>query len=511
MQVTTSTRPPLERQAWIPAAVRRFALLLNVGLAFKLALTLLVLTGLTTGFIIWQTERDTYQLLLDIGRAQARAYLAGIELQVQSDAPDMDPAKLQIIIGKAVTGERANLDFRIEHLFVIDRQGRIIASNQPEHLGSSLGSRPYVVQALAENRMISPDGLTFRTPVDGENAPEVPTIDVVMPLHVGGAVAPVGSVELEMDLSGSAQILKKQYWDIRRDLLTKLGLLMVGFGVLSFVVLDRQVIRRLADMARVARSIAQGNLRLRLRKQGSDEIGALAEALNQMTDSLENTIVDLKQTQLLAMTKLAELAEKRDPDTGAHLERIPLYCRVLASALRRDSPYAALLDDEYVATLVESSPLHDIGKVGIPDRILQKPGRLSAEEFATMQRHTAIGADVLAGADFLDMARDMARHHHERYDGNGYPDGLSGDQIPLAARIVSVADMYDALTSRRVYKEAYTHAEAFALMRAPASHEQASAILAGESGGRFDPHVMQAFLQSEAEFKAIRERFADET
>jgi putative two-component system response regulator len=125
-----------------------------------------------------------------------------------------------------------------------------------------------------------------------------------------------------------------------------------------------------------------------------------------------------------------------------------------------------------------------------------------------MQRHVLIGADVLSGAHFLSMARDMALYHHERYDGTGYPYGLSGKDIPLPARILALADMYDALTSRRVYKEAYTHAEASAIIQQAVSHEQASEILARASGSRFDPDVMQAFQSSAPEFQRIRQRFS---
>lgn len=229
----------------------------------------------------------------------------------------------------------------------------------------------------------------------------------------------------------------------------------------------------------------------------------------QASTRLEEIIADLKRTQFLALTKLAELAEKRDPDTGEHLQRIPRYCRVLAEALRRDSALASLLDDDYIERLVEASPLHDIGKVGIPDAILLKPGPLTESEFAIMQRHALIGADVLSGAEFMQMARDMALCHHERYDGSGYPNGLAGDAIPLAARIVALADMYDALTTRRAYKEALTHTQAFEMIKEALPHDRVSALLAEQSGRHFDPHVMDAFLRSEAEFRKICEEFAD--
>jgi putative two-component system response regulator len=248
---------------------------------------------------------------------------------------------------------------------------------------------------------------------------------------------------------------------------------------------------------------------MRAPESGGDEIGMLAQTFNRMTDALEKNILDLKRTQILTMTKLAELAEKRDPDTGSHLQRIPLYCRALAEELRRDSPYAEMLTDDYMDALAEASSLHDIGKVGVPDAILQKPGPLTPDEFEIIRRHPLIGADVLSGAEFLAMARDIALCHHERYDGKGYPHGLAGEEIPLSARIVAVADMYDALTSRRAYKEALSHAQAFEMLKEPVSHERAATILAKQSGRHFDPEVMRALLRSEAAFREIRDRFSD--
>ncbi|MBI4788564.1 MAG: HAMP domain-containing protein [Chloroflexi bacterium] len=492
-----------------PSPPRQRLLRLGASLAFKLALSLLILTVLTTVLILWRTEQDTYLLLLDFGKAQARIFLSDVEEHIEINAPDLDPGQLQPIIAHFMSEAPGGLDFRIEHLFVADRDGKIIATNRNERLGTTRALDPVLARAVDENRMAFSEELNYRQPATSNDARLVPTMDVVMPLHSIRATWPTGLLGVELDLSASAEILRNRYWGIRRDLLANLGLLIGGFGVLSFVVVRRQIIRPVIEMARVAQSISNGDLRRRIPSRGDDEIGALANALNQMTDSLQATIADLKRTEIVAMTKLTELAETRDPDTGAHLQRIPGYCRVLAEALRRDPTYADQLDDEYIQTLLESCVLHDIGKVAIPDTILLKPGPLDADEFAVMRQHALAGADVLSGAEFLDMAREMALCHHERYDGAGYPRGLSGEQIPLAARIVALADMYDALTSRRVYKEAYSHEKAFALIREPVSHETASALLAEESGRHFDPHVMEAFLGSEHEFRKIREQFAD--
>jgi len=205
----------------------------------------------------------------------------------------------------------------------------------------------------------------------------------------------------------------------------------------------------------------------------------------------------------LIIFSLAKLAESRDPETGTHLERMREYCRVLAEHLSRHPKFADQVDGEYVQTIYLTSPLHDIGKVGIPDCVLLKPGRLTDREFSVMKKHTIIGGETLTaaarehpGAEFLRMARDIALSHHEQLDGSGYPFGLAGEEIPLSGRIVALADVYDALTTKRVYKSAF-------------SHDVARSIVLEGKGVHFDPDIVDSFLQNEEEFVAIQRRFAD--
>jgi putative two-component system response regulator len=200
---------------------------------------------------------------------------------------------------------------------------------------------------------------------------------------------------------------------------------------------------------------------------------------------------------------LAKLAESRDPETGAHLERVQSYAQVLAAELLRQGLHPDLVDASYVKLIHETSPLHDIGKVAIPDFVLLKPGRLSDDEFDIMKSHTTLGAQTLRaaaarrpGTRFLIVAGEIAASHHEKWDGTGYPDGLKGTDIPLSGRIVAVADVYDALTSKRVYKPAFTHAAA-------------KSILIKDRGTHFDPDVVDAFLANEQKFIEIQTRYAD--
>lgn len=209
------------------------------------------------------------------------------------------------------------------------------------------------------------------------------------------------------------------------------------------------------------------------------------------------------ETCELAIFALAKLAESRDFETGTHVERVQRYARLLAEQLATTEKYKGLIDEDYIRLIHQTTPLHDIGKVGIPDAILLKPGKLDADEMKIMQTHAELGAKTLdaalerfPNARFLQMARNIAATHHEKYDGSGYPHGLAGDQIPLCGRIVALADVYDALTSRRVYKPAIPH-------------QQARAIILRESGGHFDPDIVAAFVAREAGFVEIMESLAD--
>lgn len=220
------------------------------------------------------------------------------------------------------------------------------------------------------------------------------------------------------------------------------------------------------------------------------------------TKHMEKQLLESSQlidtSRQAAIFGLARLAECRHDDTGAHLVRIREYTRILATELATYPDLQHILTESFVEDLCLFSMLHDIGKVGIPDAILLKPGKLTTEEFEAMKRHCEYGGTALSSAEkssqsltFLRMGQDISSFHHEQWDGNGYPNGLSGQEIPLSARIVALADVYDALTSTRSYKPAY-------------SHDQACRIIVEDSGRKFDPTIVNAFLKTEQEFKTSR-------
>jgi putative two-component system response regulator len=240
-------------------------------------------------------------------------------------------------------------------------------------------------------------------------------------------------------------------------------------------------------VARVSTHIELHQLRAALTKRGQE----LAEQVDQQVE-------EITSSQFATIFALTRLAESRDDNTGHHLDRVKAFCSILATHARDHDLWNETVDDTFIRNIYHASSLHDIGKVAIPDAILLKPGKLDEREFQIMQTHTQRGADTLEEVrsqypanGFLHMGIDIARSHHERWDGTGYPDNLKGEQIPLAARIMALADVYDALQSERCYKPAFPH-------------EKCCHIITEKSEGQFDPTLIDAFRVVEDEFRTIR-------
>jgi putative two-component system response regulator len=224
-------------------------------------------------------------------------------------------------------------------------------------------------------------------------------------------------------------------------------------------------------------------------------------------DNLEMLVqqrtTELELTQEVTIESMGSLAEYRDPETGGHIQRTKYYIEALAQELSNNPKYREILDQEVIKALRKSAPLHDIGKVGVPDHILLKPEKLTSEEFEAMKLHTIYGRDAigkaekrLGGNSFLHYALEIAESHQEKWDGSGYPNGWTGEHIPLSGRLMAVADVYDALISKRVYKP-------------PFSHTRAREIINEGRGSHFDPDIVDAFLAIDERFREIALQFAD--
>jgi putative two-component system response regulator len=238
------------------------------------------------------------------------------------------------------------------------------------------------------------------------------------------------------------------------------------------------------------------------------ELKAARNYLEKQNEILEKKVIErtqqMEELQDVAMVAMGSLAETRDPDTGNHIRRTQRYVKILANHLKDHPLFRDYLTPEIITALYKSAPLHDIGKVGVPDKILLKPGKLTNEEFEEMERHTTYGRDAIAAAEknissadnFLVFAKEIGYFHQEKWDGSGYPTAIKGNEIPISARLMAIADVYDALISRRVYKP-------------PFPHEKAVAIIQEGRGSHFDPDMVDAFLEISDEFYTISQRYTD--
>ncbi len=351
-----------------------------------------------------------------------------------------------------------------------------------------------VVDDLPENiqvvkALLEPHGYDIRTAQNGIEAlefvaltpPDLILLDLVMPGMDGFEVCR----RLKQD---------PETWHIPVVIITGLtdreaNVRAVEAGADDFLIkpFDRVLLR-----ARIATSLKT--------KMLQDAVFAYQQELE---DRVRERTRQLEVTQQVTVFGLSKLAESRDNETGDHIDRMRSYAYEIAQHLRVQPDFQADIDGAFVRQMYQACPLHDIGKVGIPDRILLKPAKLTPLEFDIMKTHATIGGDTLRAAEqaggsvsFLAMGRDVAYYHHEKWDGSGYPFGLSGEDIPLAARIVALADVYDALTSARPYKK-------------PFDHETSRGIILEGSGSHFDPRIVEAFLVCEERFKEIRKEFKD--
>lgn len=308
------------------------------------------------------------------------------------------------------------------------------------------------------------------------------------------------------DLSWLAEVTRENYRSAQVALLAEIffvGVVMLGEILNVIFSYSKNLQRFFSNENQTLESVAGGNLDSKVPVTTNDEFGVMAKYTNVMIGNLRRQTEELERTQDVTIVTLASLAETRDPETGGHILRTQRYVKVLAVYLKDRERFKEELDGKSIELLFKSAPLHDVGKVGIPDAILLKPGPLTDEEFEIMKKHAEFGKRALRNAEkvlgsnsFLRIAAEIAYTHHEKWDGSGYPQGLKGDDIPVSGRLMAIADVYDALISKRVYKEAF-------------SHEKTRNIIVEGIGTHFDPEVGDAFLAIENEFIDIAKQFVD--
>jgi putative two-component system response regulator len=336
---------------------------------------------------------------------------------------------------------------------------------------------------------VAPNGLRGLKLASGTPAPDLILLDIMMPDIDGFEVC------RRLKADPVTQHIPVIFLTAKSDLADE----QQGFAVGAVDYITKPISAPIL-MARVRTQLMLKSMTDFLR----DRNAYLEQEVERRTEESRRRTEELRISHEVTMVALASIAETRDNETGYHILRTQHYVRLLAEHLQHQPGFAELLDQDLIEQLFKASPLHDIGKVGIPDRILLKPGRLDADEFEIMKTHTTLGRDAIENAQLrvgvrvplLETAKEIALSHQEKWDGSGYPEGLSSTAIPLSARLMAVADVYDALISRRVYKE-------------PMPHDQAAAIIIAGRGTHFDPNLVAAFVLLQDQFKDIATRYAD--
>ncbi len=486
-----------------------------------LSLVVLFVCGLAvalTSHLINEFEESTRIAVLHEGLLLSNF----IESGVSKLAEQNDVAGIQSYLDRlAALRERNDIEMNV--LFLRGDHSDIVASNVPDNIeiadpeehvelmASIARKAPYIViETESEDR--DPDDPQHVGPEhpDFYFKPGHRLVNITTPLMLESRA--LGSVNVKLSLSELDAALEVT----RRRVAVSIGVAIVVLILGLVVYLDSALFKPLVAIAERLRQFGLGARQFNTPwKRRSDEIGVLAQEFSRMVDSLiaaEDTNLkhqerlrrlvldrtsELAATQEATILSMASLAEYRDPETGAHIKRTQNYVKVLAEHLGALPKFKQYFSGDAIEMLYKSAPLHDIGKVGVADAILLKPSALTQEEFEQMKQHPAMGRDAIMAAErklgsnsFLRFAREIAYSHHEKWNGTGYPEGLAGESIPIGGRLMAIADVYDALISRRCYKAPFTHAVAVGIIREG-------------RGGHFDPDMVDAFLKLEDVFRRI--------
>lgn len=431
----------------------------------------LILIGLllTSYMLVRHSESVIEEAIMEQVKRQARVYLLGLEREIQFLGSPLDRANVQKVLDDAVRREDGPLGFSIHQIYAYDADGNIIAFEGSEMVPPRDLSGHYGAVINQGITYLGREVESFRDPASGRL---VPKTDVIIPLHHQGDV--VAGLEVEINLEETAAMIRQLDDQYEDNILMWVGLFGTVVLVFIWVVIQRGLIGPITRLGRLTQQIAGGNLSTRLHDLPRDEIGQLGRSINVMADSINELFEEQERAYMQSLQSLAKALEAKDAYTAKHSGRVAKYSVILGRRLG--------LDETQLRLLKQGALMHDLGKIGIPDSILNKPAALSEEEFEIMRGHPTATAAIMRPLKRFKAFAEIAAWHHERWDGNGYPDGLAGEAIPLLARIVAIADTWDAMTGDRVYRKGM-------------SVETAIGIIETErDNGQWDPTLVDIFV-----------------
>ncbi len=420
-------------------------------------------------FVLRTQEQLIESTLLSQAKKQTLVFLHGLEREIAAFPEPLNPEALQDLVRRSSHDEE-EMEFSIFRLYIYDTAGKVLAdsSSQGESRKSIVG---YKADVIANDQSHLGDEIEWK--MDPARGHEIPVVEVLVPLHVEGTV--VGVIEVEVDLERTQNMIQQlddAYESRTLTVSVVAGLLMLGF---LWLVVHRGLLGPIQEIGNMSHRIADGDLSGRLQLRGHGEMAKLGGAVNAMADGIEHLMREQEAAYIQVMQSLAKALEAKDPYTAGHSGRVANWSVRLAKHMG--------LPEEEIQVLKQGALMHDLGKIAIPDAILNKPDGLTDEEFAAMRGHPEMTSNIMRPLRRFDRHREIAAWHHERWDGKGYPDGLKGEEIPLLARIVAIADTWDAMTGDRVYRKAMPV-------------EKALGILERERDfGQWDPQVVDAFLE----------------
>ncbi len=419
-------------------------------------------------FVLRTQEELIENTLLDQVKKQALVLLYGMEREITALPDPFNQEVLQALIERS-SNHIDEMEFTVFRLYIFDNEGNILADTSSDKKKRKK-IHGYTEDVLGKNRSYLGHEIEWK--MDVARGREIPVVEVLIPLHIAEKV--VGAIEVEVDLELTQKRIQQldDAYELRTIAVSAVaGIIMMAF---LWLVVHRGLLSPVLEIGEMSHRIAEGDLSGRLQVRGHGELAQLGRAVNTMADGIQRLIEEQEAAYIQVMQSLAKALEAKDPYTAGHSTRVARWSVRLAMHMG--------LPEEEIEILKQGALMHDLGKIAIPDAILNKPEKLTEEEFVSMRSHPEMTAKIMRPLRRFNRHREIASWHHERWDGCGYPDGIKGEEIPILARIVSIADTWDAMTGDRVYRKGM-------------SVDRALDILEKErNSGQWDPDVVDAFL-----------------
>lgn len=417
-----------------------------------------------------RTEKTLETALLDQTKHQAQVFLLGLESQLQDHNTSAKEIHYQELIDSTMARDLNTLSFSIYQIYFFDIQGKILAHSSPG-IHPPKQMRPRYFSVFQEGKTLLSDD--FKQLIDPHSGREITKSDIIIPFHFDNKI--VAALELEIDIGNTLATIKTLDDHYEQEMFIVIALCGSITLFLIWLGIYRWLLSPITEMGDMAKNIAKGNLQSRLAIRSNDEVGRLYGSINNMADSIEKLFDEQERAHLEILQSLAKALEAKDAYTAGHSGRVAKFSVKLGRHIG--------LDDKQLKLLKQGALMHDLGKIGIKDAILNKPSALNAEEYEIMKQHPTTTAKIMQPLKGFKEFSEIAAWHHERWDGQGYPDKLKHNEIPLLARIVCIADAWDAMTGDRVYRKGIPV-------------EKALSIFDKEKDqGQWDPQLVRRFIE----------------